>query len=570
MATTTRPPHTAVGLRLPELVAVAGLVGSGALGLCYEIVWIRKASLVFGAASFALSTVLAVFFGGLALGSFCFGRIAPRLPRPLRVYGLLEIGVGLLAIATPAAFAAVDRVYEALYPELYERFALLSLLRLAGTAAVLLPPTFLMGGTLPLFCQHFVRRAERISLGVGLLYGLNTLGAAGGAALCGFLLIPELGVERTIRVAAAANAGIGTVIALLPVRAPARARPASHASPGEPRSPHDVGRLVPALFFGTGFVALANEVLWARYLSLLMSNTVYTYTITLTVVLLGIVIGSLIGGAVFDRLGRRGLAFGLLQVTGALVVTATLLLPERFLRGFVDPRTLDVQIAIALVVLLPAAVLSGSAFPLAIRMVLADPARAGPAVGRMAALNTAGGIAGSLVTGFAILPRLGLRGDAGRRERRRARDRLHRLARARARAGTAQPSGARRGRARALGPPPRRAPHPPSRRLPGRRARARRLPRGRDLAHGGAAGTERVHPRDRPALAGRGPQDDADRRGARAHAPRREPEAGPARRPGRRADREPLPPPSDRTARLRRHRARARSARAPRTSSRAG
>ena len=406
-----RAPRLIQSPRVSNLLALLCLFLSGALGLVYEIAWIRKASLVFGTAGFALSTVLAVFFGGLALGSWLFGGVAGRSRRPLRLYALLEAGIGVLALASPAAFRAADAGYGWLYPATYEHFALLSAVRFAGVALVLLPPAILMGGTLPLFCAQYVRSEGRIAFSVGLLYGLNTLGAAVGCAACGFLLIPAVGVDATIRAAGVANALIGLVVWLLPLPGP----PTPAAAAREERAPAAPGNarpawLLPALFFATGFVALGNQVLWARYLALLMHNTVYTYTITLTVILVGIVAGSVGGARFYDRLRWRGFLFGAIQVATALVVTAVLLLPVSFWLERADPAAVNAQVGLALGVLLVPALLSGLSFPLAIRMAVNDPGRAGRGVGRMAALNTAGGIAGSLATGFLVLPTLGLEG----------------------------------------------------------------------------------------------------------------------------------------------------------------
>lgn len=387
-------------------VAFLCLFLSGALGLVYEVAWIRKASLVFGAASFALSTVLAVFFGGLALGSWLFGGFSGRVRRPLRVYGLLEVGIGLLAFASPLSFGAADAVYGWLYPVTYERFALLSALRLAGVSLVLLPPAVLMGGTLPLFVAQYVRSEHRIARSVGLLYAGNTVGAAVGCAVCGFFLLRDVGVDATLRLAATANVAIGAVMVLLPVSGPPPL-PAPEPPSGARAEP-SAGWVLPALFFAIGAVALSNEVLWTRYLSLLFHNTVHSYTVTLTVMLSGIVVGSLAGAFLFDGLRRRALVFGAVQVATGLVVMAVLLLPPAFWEGRDDPQAVTSQLAVALLVLLLPAVLSGLSFPLAVRMAVRDASGAPRGVGRMAALNTAGGITGSLATGFLVLPALGL------------------------------------------------------------------------------------------------------------------------------------------------------------------
>ncbi len=127
---------------------------SGCAGLIYEVCWIRQASLVFGSMSYALSTVLAVFFLGLAVGSYVFGRIAQRIERPLMLFAFMELSVGVLAIASPFLFSIVDTVYGAAYRAVSEQFVLLMLVRIGLVSLILLPPAFLMGGTLPLFCRQ--------------------------------------------------------------------------------------------------------------------------------------------------------------------------------------------------------------------------------------------------------------------------------------------------------------------------------------------------------------------------------------------------------------------------------
>ena len=163
-----------------------------------------------------------------------------------------------------------------------------------------------------------------------------------------------------------------------------------------------------ALFLASGFAALGNEIIWARYLALLMYDTVYTYTLTLTVVLVGIVLGSLAAAVIFDRTTRHALVFGAVQIAIAIAVLGVLMLPARLWHGLLDPVDLGTQMWIVVLILLGPAVLSGMSFPLAIRMVVRHAADAGPDVGRMSALNTAGGIGGALGTGFLLLPKLGL------------------------------------------------------------------------------------------------------------------------------------------------------------------
>ena len=395
-----------------DLIAVTCFFGSGFLALVYEICWIRKATLVFGATTYALSAVLAVFFGGLALGSFLFGRYSIRSAKPLRVYAVVEWGVGLLALASPLAFAFAEVLFSSIYPSVQDQFAALTFVRLGLIVAIVLPPTVLMGGTLPLFCQQYIRSEHRISDSVGLLYGLNTLGAAVGCALCGFVMIPHVGVEATIYLGGALNVLLGTVVWMLPqasVPLPAAAQPTAKDKPRRARPQVTTGQSVRSatvaihgMFFMTGLAALANEIVWTRYLALLIQSTVKTYTLTLFVILLGIVLGSSIYARFHGRIRRHALTFGLIQAASALTVLTVLMLPASWWRDWLDATDLRRQLMIIGSLLLVPAVLSGVSFPLAISMVVRDPRRAGIGVGRMSALNTAGGIIGSLAVGFFI------------------------------------------------------------------------------------------------------------------------------------------------------------------------
>ena len=395
-------------------VALAGVcfVSSGYLALTYEVCWIRQASLTIGATTLAFSTVLAVFFAGLAAGSFVFGRVSQRIARPVRLYAALEIGIGLVAMTTPWTFPAVESLFGRFYPSVYESFARLSAVRSLAVAILLLPPTFLMGGTLPLFCRQFVSSEGHISGRVGLLYGLNTLGAAAGAFVCGFFLIPTIGVRATLLGAGALNVLVGAVAWALPMPEVARiaGRPREEPDPhrSAPAERSGQARWIGLLFFATGFVALGNEILWTRYLSLLLHDTVYTYTLALTVTLLGIVAGSLLSAGLFDRLEHRARLFGWVQVgAGLLGLSALLLHPDVWSR-WLDARDVPTQAVIIVALFAGPAALSGAVFPLAIRMVVRSPEAAGSGVGWMTALNTLGGILGSLALAFAVLPAFGL------------------------------------------------------------------------------------------------------------------------------------------------------------------
>jgi spermidine synthase len=385
---------------------------SGFAGLSYEICWIRKASVIFGSTTFAVSTVTAVFFGGLAIGSYLFGRFSRKLGRPLMAYAILEVCLGVIALLNPEIFVWSENLYRHFYSVLVDSFALLLLARLTLVTLVILPPTILMGATLPLFCSYYVNNENKITLTVSLLYGLNTFGAAIGCAVTGFKLIPTIGVNKTIWLAGAINICIGLIAyrhQLLTASTNILIKDRfSNKTEITVKLDRD-GRMIYALFFLSGFVALGTEVLWVRYLSLLISNTVYTYTLTLTVTLTGIVLGSVLISNIGDRTRLRALLFGLVHILNSLIVLSLMLLPSGLWQKVMSSVSLQSRtIWIITLLLLVPSVLSGISFPLAIRMAVDRPSLVGSRVGSMYAMNTVGGIVGSLLVGFLFLPHMGL------------------------------------------------------------------------------------------------------------------------------------------------------------------
>lgn len=397
-------------MKIQSVIAIACFFLSGFAALVYEVSWIRKASLAFGSTTFAVSTVLAVFFLGLACGSYLFGRVGQKTLQPLKLYALIEIGLGLLAIASPYLFDFTESLYGPIYRALTGHTVALFIARGGLVSLVIFPPTFLMGSTLPLFCRQFVHSDARVANSVGTLYGVNTLGAAVGCAATGFLLLPMLGLQLTIQFGAALNILCGIVVGLLPV---ARTRlPQWHRDPKQPESQHKTGaeRFIAAhlpitlLFFSVGFVALGSQVLWTRYLRLLTrQNNVHTYSLTLTVVLVGIVLGSFLASRLFDRSTLRARYFGLFQTLTGLMVLTAITLPYTFWAN------VENELGVYFLLLLPPAVLSGASFPLAVRMVVEDASMASLGTGQMAAINTLGGILGSLLIGFVGLPMFGIK-----------------------------------------------------------------------------------------------------------------------------------------------------------------
>ncbi len=336
------------------------LVLSGAAGLVYEVCWIRAAGLIFGVTTFAVSAVLAVFFLGLAIGSQVFGRAGQSTQYPLRWYCLLEFLLAVFGLASLWTFELADAAYGWFYrmQSSGSFWPLIGSLAVIGMA--LLPPTILMGGTLPLYCRHFVVHERRITGTIGLLYALNTLGAAAGCAIAGLWLIPAFGVSSSVRIAA----GLSLTAALITALA-AWNWAAHDSSPPSTVPPQRIklkySATVTALFFGSGFVALGGEILWVRYLALFVHNTLYTYSLTLTIVLAGLVIGSLMVTAAAQRVTAPLFFFGLMQVLIGVWVSGVMLLPVSLWRNMGHS-----SLWIYLGLLLVPSIFSGAALPLVI------------------------------------------------------------------------------------------------------------------------------------------------------------------------------------------------------------
>lgn len=430
-----RLPHGALGLVLLFFLF------SGASGLVYEVIWTRLLLSVFGATLYAVTTVLAAFMGGLALGSVVGGRLADRTSRPLMLYGAIELLVALTALCVGRALGWFDPIYRSLYASGTASFLQLSLVRFGFSFLVLLIPATGMGATLPLLSRFLVRRGDVLGGRIGGLYAVNTTGAVVGTFLAGFFLITRFGVSGTIALAAATSALVGVAALLLSSRlerrTPALEPAASAVTPavGAPSSlisddaapeiPAGLSRLVLISYGLSGFVALAYQVFWTRALVFrfeYLKNTTYAFTAMLTVFLVGLAAGSALMSALIDRQRHPVRLYGLIQVlTGVSGGLLSLLMLTRFaqllpLTDTVDPATGSIRWGAAVVnVMLQTAAtiglptfLMGMAFPVAARVCVRHLRLVGSGTGRLYAYNTVGAILGSFAAGFVLIPLLGL------------------------------------------------------------------------------------------------------------------------------------------------------------------
>jgi spermidine synthase len=392
------------------------LFASGFSALTYETLWVEQLGRVVGVEVHAVTIALSAFFAGLALGAALVGRLADRTPRPVRLYALLEAVVAVLGVLSTLALARS----AAPFVELREA---------VGPLAWALPfvlvglPSVPMGGTLPVLLRARRPGDEAVAPATGRLYAANTAGAVAGTLATPFLLVPAFGITRAGLFAGGVSLAVAAAAILLDRRwqpaAPAPTpRPPAHSPASDRRRE---ARVALALYAAAGGVALGYEVVWSELLVPFLSTRSYAFAVMLGTYLTGLALGA----ALFARLVRPRhdpwLVFGaLLAAAGAFAIgIVTLLgtwLPDaQALAGvwalrLTGRETLEMvvrfEIASAAILLVPTTLL-GAAFPAAARLA-AGAEHVGGEVGAVAAINTAGGIAGTLLTGFVLVPRLGL------------------------------------------------------------------------------------------------------------------------------------------------------------------
>ncbi|MFT7521391.1 MAG: spermidine synthase, partial [Kiritimatiellia bacterium] len=297
---------------------------SGATGLAYQTIWARELHLVFGTSTFAIATVLAAFMCGLALGGLLMGRWADRLARPLAVYGWMEVGIGAYALLFPFLLRLLTPIYLSFWEIAEPSPLVFGAVQFLLVGSTLLLPTMMMGATLPLLARFATDRMAAVGDRVGTLYAVNTAGAVFGTWICGFMLLPVMGLWATTITAAVANLVLG-VLALVLDKWSTGALTAK-VQDDLPAVPFDSRVLPVAIAAGlAGFSALAYEVAWTRILGLMLGASVYGFSIMLLAFLTGIAAGGYIGGRWADRLFVSGGQARLLGAMAAVQIGVGLL-----------------------------------------------------------------------------------------------------------------------------------------------------------------------------------------------------------------------------------------------------
>nr|WP_249137589.1 fused MFS/spermidine synthase [Bradyrhizobium tropiciagri] len=402
-------------------------MASGAASLILQVLWFKQLQFVLGSATVSVSVTVASFFFGLSLGSALGGRIADTVSRPLTIYGVLELALAVVSLAVTALLSHWSTWVGWLSPMLDLESPFRLPLMVALSLAILSLPTMLMGATLPFLVKFLTRTQTDLANRIGLLYGFNTLGAAIGTLTVGFVLMGLCGITGSSLVAAALYLCVGAVALLVarsasPIVAVTATAPVPTAAPA-----HDGTSILIAIFACSGFASIAYEVVWFRFLTNVSTSSVYAFSGMLGVYLLGLVIGALICARLLaprkDQLLRY---FAVTQLLIAVTATLTVAIlgKARTVGVALSPivsSLMPVQaqellggdvpffLTCAVALLLPTTLI-GISFPLASELTVMQMSALGRRIGTLYALNTIGGVLGSLAAGFLLIPYLGSQG----------------------------------------------------------------------------------------------------------------------------------------------------------------
>ena len=402
---------------------------SGACSLIDEVVWVRLLKLTLGNTVYAASIVVSVFMGGLALGALIMARYSDRVRRRLRLYALLETLVTISALSIPFALKLVDTVYVWFYRTYQPSHTQLLIVQVIISTAILLVPSMLMGSTLPLLGRFVTALEKEAGHLVGKLYALNTFGAATGCFLAGFVLIRALGVMGSLYTAAALNLlvafGGWFLSRFSSITVERKVEPAVVESPKVISARPADGRfylLIVALFM-SGLISIGYELLWMRSIVHLLGGFTYVFSAVLTIYLLGNVIGAGIGSRLARRLKTPAAGFAvtlsLLGLCGIFYLPLMILWTSKILPNVSSvldaiyswspalKYTIGPLVQSAFLFLLPA-IIMGIGFPIALQAWANHLHKVGRSTGTAYGANTIGAVIGGIVTGFVLIPLMGV------------------------------------------------------------------------------------------------------------------------------------------------------------------
>ncbi len=408
---------------LYSIIAVM-FITSGAIGLVYEIVWFKYLSLFLGNTTYAQSIVLASFMAGLAIGASLWGNRADKVKQPLAIYAVLEIIIGIYCLLYPTFFEVLKSVFinTVLSLDLPSDGNSVLTLKLLTSLVTLLPPTILMGGTLPVLVRHISERIEESGKNIAILYFLNSFGAVIGSFLGGFFFVRTLGLDPTIYIAAVLNITVGVVAYVLTKgkMEESESAPREQSESIQTYSKKEVF-IAFAIAGFSGLCSMMYEVAWVRLLIPVLGSSTYSFSIMLITFISGITIGSWL---VSKFIGRLKNMFGFLAVCQFGVVLSLIAslpfygyLPYTFWHaahilnrtGFTYPLFLSIQLLFSVLIMIVPTIFLGMSLPVASRIATSKIEMLGKSVGSVFSVNTIGTVLGSLGAGLMLIPLVGIR-----------------------------------------------------------------------------------------------------------------------------------------------------------------
>jgi len=410
-----RPPHDASVRRgdgaqrwLPALLLL--FVGSGCAALIYEVVWFQLLQLSIGSSAVSLGVLLGIYMGGMCLGSLLLPRYLSPVLHPLKVYAALEAGIGIFGVIVLFAVPIVGQIYT----QIAGTGQVSLILRAIVASICLLPPTLLMGATLPAIAR-WVETTPRGVSWLGYFYGGNLAGAVAGSLLAGFYLLRVYDMPTATAVAVVLNFVVAGLAVLLAARTPHTVITSDGSAPLSQPLSAEGARLVYIAIALSGLTALGSEVVWTRVLSLLFGATAYTFSLILAVFLVGLGIGSSLGAALARGVTNPKTALGWVQLGLCVCLAwAGYATAESMPYWPINPSistspsfNFQLDLMRAIWVMLPGAMLWGASFPLALAGVAAPGQDSARLVGGVYAANTVGAIVGALITSLGMVGTVG-------------------------------------------------------------------------------------------------------------------------------------------------------------------
>jgi spermidine synthase len=399
---------------------------SGACSLIYEVIWVRLLKLTLGNTVYASTTVVSIFMAGLAIGAFVMGTFSERIVNRLKVYALLEMLITFSAVLSPVALKIADEIYVWFYHSYHPSNTQLLAVQIAVSAGIVFVPSFLMGSTLPLLGRFITSLENEAGHLVGNLYAINTLGAAAGCFLAGFIFIRFIGVMNTLYIAAILNVMIalgGWILSSRQIKGEIKTSEKLTIVPDTSTKINGRFLILIAAFFTSGFISIGYELLWMRSIIHMLNSFTYVFSAVLSVYLLGNVIGAGIGSGLVSTLKRPALGFSvtlfLLGLCGifylpVLLFWSSAIMPKINREAQLAANMISVSgfivkplIQCAVLFFVPT-VLMGIGFPIALQAYAAYIHKVGRTTGVAYSANTIGAVAGGIVTGFLFLPMYGL------------------------------------------------------------------------------------------------------------------------------------------------------------------